>query len=136
MPDEPLPASEYAEVDVMEHLNYEDSVYQTVHSRYTLDGGDEPPKYALGAVDKEGWNIYTAEIHRDSVCLFTNGVKTLAYPRLEGVEHQFPWPDYSFFLILSNQLGGSWVGPVEAPEELPSELRVDWIRVYEKRERE
>lgn len=132
MPDTELPAPEYAEIDLMEHLNHEDSVYQTVHSRYTLNGGEVPPKYALAPVNKDEWNVYAAEIHRDSVCLFTNDVKTLTYPRVEGVEHQFPWADYPFYLILSNQLGGSWVGPVDAPEELPSRLCVDWIRVYEK----
>ena len=132
MPDTQLPAPEYAEVDIMEHLNQEDFVHQTVHSRYTLDGGEEPPKSARGAVDKDGWNIYAAEIHQDSICLYVNDVKTLTYPRLEGAEHQFPWADYPFYLILSNQLGGNWVGPVDAPEQLPSELRIDWIRVYEK----
>jgi len=132
MPDCQLPTPEYAEIDLMEHLNFEDSVYQTVHSRYTLDGGNEPPKHGMGAIDKDGWNIYAAEIHQDSICLYTNDVKTLTYPRLEGVENQFPWPDYPFFLILSNQLGGSWVGPVDTPEQLPTELRIDWIKVYEK----
>ena len=132
MPDAELPAPEYAEVDMMEHLNQEDSVYQTVHSRYTLDGGEEPPKFVLAPIDKDGWNTFAAEIHQDSVCLFTNGIKTLTYPRVEGLEHQFLWPDYPFYLILSNQLGGSWVGPVEAPEELPARLYIDWIKVYEK----
>lgn len=132
MPDTSLPSPEYAEIDLMEHLNDEDFVHQTVHSRYTLDGGEHPDKSATGPVDKDGWNIYAAEIHPDCVCLFINDEKTLTYPRLEGVENQFPWSDYPFYIILSNQLGGSWVGPVDQPEELPSELRVDWIRVYEK----
>lgn len=136
MPDCDLPQPEYAEIDIMEHLNSDNFVYQTVHSRYTLDGGEEPPKYATAEIDKDGWNIYAAEVYRDSVCLFTNGVKTLTYPRLEGVEHQFLWADYPFYLILSNQLGGNWVGPVNAPEQLPSELRIDWIKVYEKPFRE
>lgn len=81
MPDCSLQAPEYAEVDIMEHLN---------------------------------------------------GEKTLSYARMEGVAHQFPWADYPFFFILSNQLAGAWVGPVSHPEQLPSELRVDWIKVYEK----
>ena len=136
MPDCDLPQPEYAEIDIMEHLNSDDFVYQTVHSRYTLDGGEEPPKYATAEIDKDGWNIYAAEVYRDSVCLFTNGVKTLTYPRLEGVEHQFLWADYPFYLILSNQLGGNWVGAVSSPEQLPSELRIDWIKVYEKPHRE
>ena len=100
MPDCQLPAPEYAEIDIMEHLNWEDQVYQTVHSRYTLDGGNEPPKSAQAPIDKDGWNTYAAEVHRDSLCLYTNGVKTLTYPRMEGVEHQFPWADYPFFFIL------------------------------------
>ena len=136
MPDTSLPSPEYAEVDLMEHLNHDGFVYQTVHSRYTLDGGEEPAKSATGPVDKDGWNIYAAEIHEDCVCLFVNGIKTLTYPRVEGKENQFPWPDYPFYFILSNQLGGSWVGPVDEPEELPTELRVDWIRVYEKPHKE
>lgn len=132
MPECALPAPTYAEVDLMEHLNADDFVYQTLHSRYTLDGNKEPAPYATHPIDKEGWNIYAAEIYRDSVCLFTNGEKTLSYARMEGVPGQFPWADYPFFFILSNQLGGSWVGPVSHPEQLPSELRIDWIKVYEK----
>ena len=54
----------------------------------------------------------------------------MTYPRIEGKDHQFPWPDYPFYLILSNQLGGNWVGEVN-PAQLPSELRVDWIKVYQ-----
>lgn len=131
MPDTLVPPPIYAEVDLMEHLNAEDSVYQTVHSRYTRNGGNTPPNYALAPVDKDNWNIYAAEIRPDSVCLYTNGVKSFAYPRVEGIDLQFPWADYPFYLILSNQLGGSWVGPVSHPEQLPSELRVDWIKVYE-----
>jgi hypothetical protein len=38
------------------------------------------------------------------------------------------------FMIISNQLEGKWVCPVEAAE-LPSELRVDWVRVYERNEK-
>ncbi len=128
MPDCKLPAPEYAEIDIMEHLSHEDITYQTVHSRYTLDGAEEPHS-GTAPIDREGWNIYAAEVYRDSVCLYTNGEKTLAYPRIEGAEHQFPWPDYPFYFILSNQIGGAWVGPV-SPEEMPSELRVDWIKVY------
>ena len=36
------------------------------------------------------------------------------------------------FLFLTILMAGAWVGPVDAPEQLPTELRIDWIRVYEK----
>ena len=133
MPDAPLPEPEYAEIDIMEHTNLDPYVYQTVHSRFTLDRNEGPAQSLTAQIDRDGWNIYTCEIYRDSVCLYTNGIKALSYPRIEGAEHQFPWADCPFYLILSNQLEGQWVGKVEDPADLPSELRIDWIKVYEPR---
>lgn len=132
MPDLSLPEPLYAELDIMEHLNHDDFVYQTVHSRYSLDvSREDPPNYRTGKIDKDDWNTYAVEVYQDSICMYTNNIKTLTYPRVEGKKYQFPWPDYPFYLILSNQLEGSWVGPADKPEELPSELRIDWIKVYQ-----
>ena len=78
------------------------------------------------------WNDMMS-LRPDSICLFINDCKTLTYPRVQGKDYQFPWADCPFYIILSNQLGGQWVGPVNKPEQLPSELRVDWIKVYERR---
>ena len=131
MPDCQLPEGEYAEIDIMEHLNSDNFAYQTLHSRYSLDvSRTEPKNHGTGSIKQNDWNVYAAEVYRDSICTYINGTKTMTYPRLEGKEHQFPWPDYPFYFILSNQLGGNWVGKVD-PDQLPSELRIDWIKVYE-----
>ena len=136
MPDGKIAEGDYAEVDLMEHLNQDTLVYQTVHSRYTLNvDADNPPHSSTAPINYNDWNIYAAEIYQDSLCLFTNGVKTLTYPRVEGKELQFPWSEYPFYFILSNQIGGAWVGPVSEPGQLPTELRVDWIKVYERKEK-
>lgn len=134
MPDSKMRDNDYAEVDLMEHLNHEDKMYQTLHSRYTLSGGKDIPQSAASPIKKDEWNVYAAEIWPDSICLFVNDSLTLTYPRVEGKDKQFPWPDYPFYFILSNQIGGTWVGPVNKPEELPSELRVDWVKVYQRKE--
>lgn len=135
MPDTVLPSPNYAEIDIMEHVNYETKAHQTVHSHYTLHVKDDnkPAQSAASDFQVDDWNTYATEIHPDSICLFINGNKTLTYPRIPNKEYQFPWPDYPFYIILSNQIGGNWVGPVSEPQQLPSELRVDWIKVYEKR---
>lgn len=132
MPDTVVPAPNYAEIDIMEHVNFETVAHQTVHSHYTLHINDEnKPKQTVAAeFNVNEWNTYSTEIHPDSICFFINGKKTMTYPRIADKAYQFPWPDYPFYIILSNQLGGNWVGPVNAPEQLPSELRVDWIKVY------
>ena len=134
MPDTALPAPNYAEIDIMEHVNFETKAHQTVHSHYTLHIKDDnkPTQSVSPEIKSDEWNTYATEIHPDSICFFINGKKTMTYPRLANKEYQFPWPDYPFYIILSNQLGGKWVGPVSEPQQLPSILWVDWIKVYEK----
>lgn len=128
---------DYAEIDIMEHLNADSLVYQTVHSGYSLAGHDEtPPHYTTVPVDPDGWNVYAVEVHPDSLCFFVNGNRTLTYPRIVNdvapEMNQFPFSELPFYFILSNQVGGGWVGPaVEA--DLPTELRIDWVKVYSAR---
>lgn len=135
MPDTEIPNPDYAEIDIMEHINFETLAHQTVHSHYTLHIEDtSKPKHTISSeIKTDEWNTYATEIYPDSICFFVNGKKTMTYPRLAGKEYQFPWSQYPFYIILSNQLGGKWVGPVTEPQQLPSELRVDWIKVYEKK---
>ena len=129
---------DYAEIDIMEHLNADSLVYQTVHSGYSLGGHDETPPHSTTApVDPDGWNVYAVEVHPDSVCFFVNDTKTLTYPRivndLDPEKNQFPFADLPFYFILSNQVGGGWVGPVEETD-LPTELRIDWVKVFQERQ--
>lgn len=125
---------DYAEIDIMEHLNADTLVYQTVHSAYSLNGHDEtPPHYTTAGIDPSAWNVYAAEVHPDSVCFYVNDTKTLTYPRIvndiDPDRDQFPFAELPFYFILSNQVGGKWVGPV-AEEDLPTELRIDWVKVW------
>ena len=134
LPDDGVAYPHGGEIDIMEHLNSETIAYQTVHSYYSLNVCDSIPKHnSTAVIDPSEWNVYAVEIHKDSVCFFTNEEKTLTYPKVEGLDEQFPYSDHPFYLILSNQLGGAWVGEV-APEQLPSELRIDWVKVYQRKE--
>ena len=124
---------DYAEIDIMEHLNADTLVYQTVHSAYSLAGHDEtPPHYATASIDPAAWNVYATEVYPDSVCFYVNGNKTFTYPRIDNDidpdRDQFPYAGLPFYFILSNQVGG-WVGPA-AEEDLPTELRLDWVKVW------
>lgn len=59
-----------------------------------------------------------------------NGVRDFVYPRIETEkEGQFPFsiPQY---LLIDMQLGGSWVGEVDAAD-LPVEMEIDWVRHYQ-----
>lgn len=123
------------EIDIMEHLNNDTIVYQTVHSAYTYNlGMTNTPKagYTHAYKNKE-YNTYAIEKYPDSICFFVNDVHTFTYPKIEtDIEGQFPFNDQPFYIILSMQLGGSWVGAVN-PEDVPVEMWVDWVRYYQKK---
>lgn len=123
------------EIDIMEHLNHDSIVYQTVHSHYTLNlgGADYPNRFTQAPIDPDAFNVYGVEFATDSLFFSVNGQRTFAYPRLDPpVEAQFPF-HIGYQLLLDMQLGGSWVGEVD-PAELPVEMEIDWVRHYKMRE--
>lgn len=121
------------EIDIMERLNYDSIAYQTVHSHYTYDLGfkDNPKQGGIGPINPNDYNVYAVEMHPDSLCFFINDSHTFTYPRIQtDQEGQFPF-DKPFYLLIDMQLGGSWVGGVEM-KDLPVEMKVDWVRFYQK----
>lgn len=122
------------EIDIMEHLNFDDKVYQTVHSEYTVkkDKTNTPQKSSTAKIDRDGWNTYGCEWNSERIVMSVNGVQTHTYPRMpeKGAEQ---WPfDREFYFIFSMQVGGKWVngsGPTE-PADYPAWMEIDWVRVY------
>jgi beta-glucanase (GH16 family) len=121
------------EIDLMEHLNFDDLVYQTVHSVHTTKpGGKNSPKASTTAkIDREAYNTYGAEWDADKITFTVNGKPSHTYPRVpEKGPDQWPF-DRPFYLILSMQIGGAWVGEAD-PKDYPAWLEIDWVRVYSK----
>jgi len=120
------------EIDIMEHLNSDSIVYQTIHTHYSyvLDI-KEPKNGETNILKRNDYNIYALEMHKDSLVFFVNDNHTFTYPRIEtDKEGQFPF-DAPFYLLIDMQLGGTWVGGVNA-DELPVEMAIDWVRFYQK----
>lgn len=120
------------EIDIMEHLNFEDSIYQTVHSYYTLELKEKknPPHYGKAAINRNDFNIYGLEWTPDYLAFTLNGQESFRYPRRINVDPS-QWPfDQPFYLLLDQQLGGSWVGKVN-PQQLPVSIYIDWVRIYQ-----
>lgn len=118
------------EIDIMERLNHDGFVYQTVHTPYTLSGHESYPRNSTTALIRaDEFNIYGVEVWPDRVTFTVNGRHTMSYPRLEpAVDGQYPFYD-KWYILIDMQLGGSWVGEVD-PAELPVEMEVDWVRHY------
>lgn len=121
------------EIDIMEHLNFDTILYQTLHTDYTYNRKikTNPKSSVTSGFNVGEFNVFGLEWYPDSLCFFVNGVKTLTYPRLEA-EGSSQWPyDQEFHLIVNQALGGNWPGPVD-PAHLPIHMEVDWVRVYKK----
>lgn len=119
------------EIDIMEHLNHDTIVYQTVHSYYTHNLGHKqnPPQGSTAPIRPQEYNTYGVEMYPDSVVFFVNDRRTFSYPRLtEGPKEQFPF-DRPYYLLIDMQLGGSWVGPID-PRQVPVTMEVEWVRYY------
>lgn len=132
------PNSGYGELDIVEHLNFDPYVHMTLHSEYTnlVDKVNTPN--AVQAPFNEGeFNIYGVEVHEDKVVYWVNNKEVYSYPRLyPEIPGQFPfYGQKQFYVILSAQLGGQWVGSVTAAH-LPAGLYVDWVKCYDAIENE
>lgn len=120
------------EIDIMERLNMDDYVYQTVHSFYTLTHGikDNPKSNVIAPINPNDYNVYAVELFADSLRFFVNDTHTLTYPRIETDKSgQFPFGDEKYYLLLDMQLGGNWVGPV-SEQHLPAKMDIDWVRYF------
>ena len=122
------------EIDIMEHLNFDDVAYQTVHSRYTWTlKRTNPRPGSTGKIRRDDFNVYGVEWHPDKLVFLINGKETFTYPRVPAEAKNGQWPfDKPFYVLVDMQLGGGWVessGKVN-PAHLPVEMQVDWVRVY------
>ena len=121
------------EIDIMERLNYDSIAYQTVHSNYTHRLGikDHPRSGVTAPIRPDDYNVYALEMYPDSLVFFINDVKSFTYPRIEtDKQGQYPF-DQSYYLLIDMQLGGGWVGGIDA-KDIPVEMKIDWVRFYQK----
>ena len=120
------------EIDIMEHLNFDSIIYQTTHSYYTLELKEKnnPPHGGMARLNINEYNTFGLEWYPDKLIFTLNGMETFRYPRINGVDAS-QWPyDQPFYIMIDQQLGGNWVGKVN-PGDLPVQMIVDWVRVYQ-----
>jgi beta-glucanase (GH16 family) len=122
---------EGGEIDIMEHVNNESVVHQTIHNSLVTDA-DGGSKASHAAPYKEHYfNVYTMEWDANSIKFYVN--KRLQYTyRKTGDAGTKQWPfDVPFYLILNQAGGAGWPGPIDNAD-LPFSMEVAYVRVYKK----
>lgn len=121
------------EIDIMERLNHDSFVYQTIHSNYTVKLGrkESPKHFTTAPIKPSDYNVYAVEILPEELRFFVNNRFTFSYPRIakDADLGQFPFGK-GFYLLIDMQLGGKWVGEVSGLNS-PVEMHIDWVRYYQ-----
>lgn len=117
------------EIDVIERLNFDPFVYQTVHSGWTAKNKSNPPSSGKGKIKLDDWNIFTMEWTPTKIVWRVNGALTHSYPKISDEQERWPWT-VPFYLMIDMQLGGSWVGAFDE-SSLPVAMHVDWVKFYQ-----
>lgn len=134
MPDIRVPWPTGGEIDVMEHLNSDNVAYQTVHSQHSNKNYDPRINNSSNSpINPHEYNIYSVVIEEDAIYFYINGKHTFTYKKVPELKSQFPYASHPFYVILSAQLGGSWVGKVN-PADLPVQMVIDYVRFYQPKE--
>lgn len=120
------------EIDIMEVLGRNTSeAYSTLHAPAYNGGGGYGQKYA--AVDlSQDYHIWAAEWDSKGIRFFLDG-RLVFDANKETVENtRGPWIfDHKFYLILNLAVGGDFPGPIDASTPFPSQMLVDYVRVYQ-----
>jgi beta-glucanase (GH16 family) len=126
------PNQNNGEMDIMERLNHDSFAYQTTHNHATITLKQETPKkFNTGKIDPSGYNTYSVSWYPNKLVYAINGIETITYPKVAGAG-TYQWPfDQPFYLIIDQQLEGSWPGKVTNLKELPINMTVDWVRLYQ-----
>ncbi len=126
------PYSEGGELDVMERLNFDNFAYQTMHTRYTnLVNRANPKNFTTHPILVDEYNTYSVIVSTEKVQYLINNEVTHEYPNL-GLEYQFPFTSNAYYVVLSAQLGGDWVGEIDLKGETVY-MSIDWVRIYYKK---
>ena len=125
----PTDGSENVSIDFMEHYGMDEFVYQSVTSEYTTSQGmaENPPSSSLVGVNPVEYRIYGVEKYPDSLVFFVDDIRTRKYPRvLTDMAGQYPFDEQDFDLFLGIRLNKD-----TDPDQLPADMLIDWVRVYE-----
>lgn len=114
---EPWP--DCGEIDIMEAINSETYIYSAIHATGVNYSGTS------GALDRTDWHTYAVEWTETSLTFYVDGTQhwTRSIVGIPAFHH----PHH---LMVNLSIGGSWAADSNLTTPSPSQVLVDWVRVY------
>lgn len=130
------------EIDVMERLNYNNTIYQTIHTLETMNDPKTPHAWhVLTQIDDYRlWHTYAVEGDSEGLYFYVDGKFTGAYLKKDFPQYEYQFDRDEYFILIDGQLGGRWVSEdfkkqgIVVPDgtDIPAKMDVDYIRYYKK----
>jgi len=130
------------EIDVMERLNYENDIYQTIHTLESINNPDTPNAwYTVNAIDDfRQWHTYAVEGDTEGLYFYIDGKLTGSYLKKDFPQYKYQFDCDEYFILIDGQLGGAWVSKefesqgITVPDgtDIPAKIDVDYVRYYKK----
>ncbi|PTS96406.1 hypothetical protein DBR11_19200 [Pedobacter sp. HMWF019] len=136
MPETPVAYGNWpnsGEIDIMEHINYETVVHQTIHDGLVTNSSGGSSATHTATYNTTDYNIYGIVWSPTSIEFYVNDVLQYTYSKATNATSQ-QWPfDKPFYLILNQSGGAGWPGAI-TNTDLPFNMQVDWVRIYKGQE--
>ena len=122
------------EIDIMEHVGYDPGVvHGSVHTgkyNHSLNTQKTSSK-KLSDID-EKFYVYAIEWYQDRIDFYMNNEKYFSFYNDERNDFE-SWPfNQRFHLLLNIAVGGNWPGSPDETTAFPTEMEIEYVRVYEK----
>lgn len=121
------------EIDIMEHVNYENVIHQTIHNGSVTNANGASSATHSASYNAADYNTYSIIWNPSAIEFYVNDVLQYTYSKAAGATSA-QWPfDKAFYLILNQAGGAGWPGAIN-DADLPFDMKVDWVRIYKQEE--
>jgi beta-glucanase (GH16 family) len=123
------------EIDIMENIGKEPSiVHGTLHAPGYLPEG-YTASYTLpnGQNFGDGFHVFAVEWESQQMGIYVDGTQYATYTKTGSpAPNNWPFDGQPFFMLLNLAVGGGWPGDPDSMTQLPQQMLVDYVRVYQK----